>query len=118
MWTADNLTGGLPIKEEALHAPAITWIECFIEFDGMDRKDKAETEKKGIRGPTAEGLLREGECNHHFFGVDGGLTGRVIVIHFRGKLTWGKIGDKDGRGVVLIVIIWADVLGGLVPTRM
>jgi len=24
IWTAENLTGGLPIKEESLHTPAIT----------------------------------------------------------------------------------------------
>jgi len=117
-WTVDNLTDGLPIKEGALHAPAKTWIERFMEFDGTDRRDKAETKKKGIRGPTAEGLLQVGECNHHFFGLEGGLTGRVIIIHFRGKRTWGEIGNKDGQGVVLNVIIWEDVLGGLVLPRM
>jgi len=56
-----------------------------MEFDGTDKKDKAETEKKGIRGPTAEGLLREGECNHHFFGMDWGRPGREIKINFVGK---------------------------------
>jgi len=72
----------------------------------------------GIQGPTAEVLHRQGECNHHFFGVDGGLPGRKIVIHFGGKQTWGEIGGKNGRKVVLIVIIWGDVLAGLVPPRM
>jgi len=27
------------------------------------------------QGPTAEGLHREGECNHHFYGEDGGFQG-------------------------------------------
>jgi len=61
-----------------------------MEFNGMDKRDKAETGKKSIRGPTAEGLLGEGECNHHFFGMDGGLLGREIIINFVGK--------QQGRG--------------------
>jgi len=39
-----------------------------MEFDGTDKKDKEETGKIGIREPTAEGLHREGECNHNFSG--------------------------------------------------
>jgi len=89
-----------------------------MEFDGTDKRYKAETGKNGIQGRTAEGLLREGECNHHFFGKLGGLPVREIIKKFGGKQTWGEIGDKDGRGVVLIVIIWEDVLRGLVPPRM
>jgi len=32
---------------------------------GRWTSDKAETGKKGIRSPTAEGLFLEGECNRH-----------------------------------------------------
>jgi len=89
-----------------------------MEFDGTNTGDKAERGNNGIEGPTAKGPIQEGECNHHFLGLDGGLSVREIIINFGGKQTWGKIGDKDGRGVVLIVIIWEDVLGGLVPPRL
>jgi len=46
-----------------------------MEFNGTDKKNKAERGKKGIRGPTVEGLFREGECNHHFSGSRGGSQG-------------------------------------------
>jgi len=53
-----------------------------------------------------------------FFRGGWGLAEREIIIHFRGKQqsrgkTWGK--GKGGLRVVIIVIIWGDVLGGLVP---
>jgi len=61
-----------------------------MEFDGRDQKNKAERGKKGIRGSTAEGLLRKKKCNHHFFGKYGRLPGREIIINFVGK--------QQGRG--------------------
>jgi len=73
----------------------------------------------GIRGPTAKGPHRKGECNHRFFGEDGGLPWREIILDFgdkqqsRGK-TWGK----SRLRAVIIVIIWGGVLGGLVSPRM
>jgi len=48
------------------------------------------------QGPTVEGLHREGECNHHFFGEDGGHQGREIIIHFRAN---NKVGAKLGAKV-------------------
>jgi len=68
----------------------------------------------GIRGPTAEGLHREGECNHQFFGKDGGFPGKEIILDFVGKQqSRGKTWGKSGLRVVKIVIIWGGVLGDL-----
>jgi len=83
-----------------------------MEFDGTDKRDKAETRKKGIRGPAAEGLIREGECNHHLFKVNGGHPEKEI--HFVGEQSWGKSGVR----VVSSVIIWGGALKGLVRPRM
>jgi len=60
----------------------------------------------GIREPTAEGLHREDECNHHFFGEEGGLPGREKIIHFGGKhQNQGKTWGEGGLRAVIMVII-------------
>jgi len=81
-----------------------------MEFDGTDKRDKAET------GKNSRGAPPKGECNHHFFRMDGGLPGREIIKKFVAKQqSRGKTCGKSGVRVVTIVIIWEGVLEGLFP---
>jgi len=78
--------------------------------------------------PTTEEVRREGRCNLHFLGEEGGLPGveitglggkQQIIGKIRGKIRgeWGKIqGEILGklRGVI-IVNTQEGVIEGLVP---
>jgi len=87
-----------------------------VRRDGQERQSRNGEE--GIRGSTAEGHIREEECNHHFFGEDGGLLGREIINFVGKQQSRGKTWGTSGVRVVTIVIIWEGVLGGLVPPQM
>jgi len=62
----------------------------FQEARQYERDRQGDIGAMGIRVPTAEMLHRQGECNHHFFGVDGGRPVRKILLNFVGK--------QQGRG--------------------
>jgi len=76
------------------------------EFHGVRQNGQERQGRDGVidnQGPTADGLHGEGECNHPFFGVDGGIPGRVIIIHFGVKQqSLGKTWGKSGLRVVIL----------------